>query len=141
MKGWERGDTAVTSILLSAQAGSPLAAHRRCLQGSVWLSGQGRISGAGGFIRDPQEWVWQESLLSEEAEDLPGTGQGVVCMHRWLRGSSLLLPSFLIALLHLPRAAEQAAAGRRHTQSVQGFCRNPTSAGRLGCGLQPFSGR
>lgn len=65
-------------------------------------------------------------------------GQGVVCMCRWLRGSSLLLPSFLIALPHLPQAEEQASAGRGHTQSGQGFRRNPASTGRLGRGVQPF---
>lgn len=48
MKGGERGDTALTGVLLS-----PLKAHGHCLQGSVWLSEQGRLSGAGGLIWDP----------------------------------------------------------------------------------------
>lgn len=55
-------------------------------------------------------------------------------MCHWLRGSSLLLPSLLIALLPLLQAAEQAAAGRGHTQPVQ----TPGTGGSWALSLSPF---
>lgn len=71
--------------------------------------GKGGFLGLGGSFRTPRNGSDRSPCSLKRSEDLPGTGQSVVCMCRWLRGSPLLLPSFLIAFLNLARTVEQAA--------------------------------